>query len=442
MQGTTGLTPNLDAVWRINSLQFAGSAGAFTLNSSTNDSLIIDGGGILNQSGLLQTINHDVLLSADQTWTAESGGHQINGDVTSNVHILPYDLTVGGNYGTIFSGRLQNIASLTKYGSQLLLLDGPLANSFPGTTYVYEGRLWLDKEVADGAIRGDLIIGDGMGIDRVVLRRDEQIIDSPSRTVTVNTGGDFEVNSFEETIHNLAVRGGTVDMSELSSRLNITNLTMQGGTITDPPGSQVSVLYYYGSTIRSEAAAMTGLIEAFLDLSQSGSGFSTFDVADGAPDIDLDVTHLVNDGLTKTGAGTLRVHGDSRPLGFHIVAGTLVIGSTPVGYDFFDFTFEGGTLRADYSLGTFAGIDITGAATIDGPHDLTLYGEISGPGGLTKRGTGTLTFGSLYVANTYSGATIVEEGTLHLANGSGPNVAIVGNLVVGDGVGGGSADGW
>ena len=39
-------------------------------------------------------------------------------------------------------------------------------------------------------------------------------------------------------------------------------------------------------------------------------------------------------------------------------------------------------------------MQIVGAATIDGPNDLGLGGAISGPGGLTKPRTGTLTFGS------------------------------------------------
>jgi autotransporter-associated beta strand protein len=440
MAGTTRLTPNMDAAWSINSLRFSSTAGAFTLNSSTDDSLTIGSGGIFNESGLTQTINNDVILDADQTWTAELGGHQINGDVNGGARLSLTDLVIAGNYGTIFSGRLSGLRSLTKTGSQLLLLDGPLANSFTGTTYVNAGRLRLDKQVVDGAIHGDLIVGDGVGSDTVFLSRDEQILASSSRTVTINNSGVFELRGFDETLYNLAVHGGNVDMTDSASRLYVTNLTMQGGTIEGRgPGSTFpGVIYVYGSTIHSDAAATTGVINAFLDLGQTGG--ATFDVADGAAAIDLDLPSAFNATFTKTGAGTLRVHDESRPLGYHIVAGTLLVGQPPPGSDVPDVTFEGGTFRGDVPLSTFADVNITGTATFDGPNDLALYGPIMGPGGLVKRGTGTLTFGSIYSANTYTGASVIEEGMLVLNNQSAANVAIVGNLVIGDGIGGPSAD--
>ena len=111
MAGTTRLTPNMDAAWSINSLRFDSTAGAFTLGSSTNNSLTIGGGGILNESGLTQTINIDVILDADETWTAQFGGLQVNGDVSGGVLHSITDLVIAGNYGTIFSGRLSGLRS-------------------------------------------------------------------------------------------------------------------------------------------------------------------------------------------------------------------------------------------------------------------------------------------------------------------------------------------
>jgi autotransporter-associated beta strand protein len=69
---------------------------------------------------------------------------------------------------------------------------------------------------------------------------------------------------------------------------------------------------------------------------------------------------------------------------------------------------------------------------------LELAGGISGPGGFTKTGPGTLSFtGS--APNTYAGITRVNEGVLSLAQ-SIHDSAVPGDLIIGDGVGGAEAD--
>src|SRR5438105_966590 len=68
----------------------------------------------------------------------------------------------------------------------------------------------------------------------------------------------------------------------------------------------------------------------------------------------------------------------------------------------------------------------------------TLGGTISGAGALTKNGAGTLKLSGA-AANIFSGTTTVNAGTLLLAKIAGFS-AIPGNLVIGDDVGGASAD--
>ena len=85
------------------------------------------------------------------------------------------------------------------------------------------------------------------------------------------------------------------------------------------------------------------------------------------------------------------------------------------------FNFNGGTLRANASSSTFltgltaANVQSGGAIIDDGGYAITIGQVLANQGGgLTKNGTGTLT---LTAADIYSGATVVNQGTL-LVNGS------------------------
>ena len=83
------------------------------------------------------------------------------------------------------------------------------------------------------------------------------------------------------------------------------------------------------------------------------------------------------------------------------------------------FNFGGGTLQASGALSTTLPMTLTGAggnATVDtAGYAVTLSGQLSGPGGLDKLDTGTLTLSG---ANTYGGLTTVSGGTLDLVGTS------------------------
>ena len=63
------------------------------------------------------------------------------------------------------------------------------------------------------------------------------------------------------------------------------------------------------------------------------------------------------------------------------------------------------------------------------------WGIISGTGGVTKEGPGTLEFGGWSVANTYSGPTYVKEGVLLLDRTTVPSIPGPGTLTIGDAAG-------
>jgi autotransporter-associated beta strand protein len=123
--------------------------------------------------------------------------------------------------------------------------------------------------------------------------------------------------------------------------------------------------------------------------------------------------------LTKIGAGTLTLSGISTYTGAtNVNVGTLQAGAVNAFSPFSAFTVAPGATLAlnnfNQSIGSLAGAGSValGAATLTTGNDntsTTFSGTMSGTGGLSKIGTGTLTLAG---SSTYTGATAVNAGTL------------------------------
>jgi outer membrane autotransporter protein len=128
-------------------------------------------------------------------------------------------------------------------------------------------------------------------------------------------------------------------------------------------------------------------------------------------------------GLTKIGLGTLTLSGSSTYAGAtNVNAGTLQAGAANAFSPFSAFTIASGATLAlnnfNQTIGSLAGAGnvMLGAATLTTGNDntsTTFSGVISGTGGLTKIGSGTLVLSGV---NTYTGGTTLAGGTLSLAN--------------------------
>ncbi len=222
------------------------------------------------------------------------------------------------------------------------------------------------------------------------------------------------------------------------------------------------VVRYIGTNATATIAA--GL---FSGPGAGGSNTKTFDVNDGAADIDLLVSANfstytpsgtpVSD-LRKSGAGALKLSGTASqfrgtttvrngrlvvganvPYGGNSVLGnaTSVVqvadaGTLPTNHValVFDgaYTFSRGicvnpygasatvgnvsTSRAVFAAGLLLSNTVQFVSSSAGTNVTLISGLVSGPGGLTKTGTGTVVFAA---SNTYTGLTTVAAGTLRLA---------------------------
>ncbi|HEX3150826.1 MAG TPA: putative Ig domain-containing protein, partial [Gemmataceae bacterium] len=266
---------------------------------------------------------------------------------------------------------------VTKIGSGTLALDSPTGNSYTGLTTVTGGTLQLNTS--------------------------NQIVDTAS--VTINAGATFDLNGHDETVTNLTFTGGTVNSG-------VGTLTLSGA-------------------ILSNAATLPAAINGKLNLTAAAPKLT---VNNGTAVADLTIAANINAAsLNKVGPGTLVLSGNNSSYAgtTKVGAGVLdvtdpaALGSGPV------FALKGTTLQLDGDGLTFNNALTTGGATLKNvagsntwagtiadtatstvnvnAGKLTIDGVISGVGGLTKVGAGTLIVSAL---NTYTGRTTVMGGML------------------------------
>jgi fibronectin-binding autotransporter adhesin len=123
MAGTTRL--NVNGAWtpKITSLSFAAGAGAFTVNGGGYE---IGSGGITNDSDNTQTLNIQLKLSANQTWTANTGAI-----VTGSSYFdgNGKNLTLTGAAAIAIGADLQGVGDLSLTGSGNRTITGNITQS-------------------------------------------------------------------------------------------------------------------------------------------------------------------------------------------------------------------------------------------------------------------------------------------------------------------------
>ena len=334
-------------------------------------------------------------------------------------------------------------------------------NTYSGGTTVDNGTLALTRSGSAGTIRGDLTINAN------------GVVDAGSNWalgygagVSVNT---ININGGELRFSANAGAGGTA----------ASTITMTGGTIVGNGGGN-NFDWYYGNTttptLQTIASGDLSTISANMNLRLSGDANAlTFDVADGTTGdgVDLLVSGNITKGaggdgggrIIKTGAGTMTLTGANTYTGTTTVdGGTLVLTASSNFYNYASSQFNinngstlkvgntlffqndtfvfgstgGGTLeigagnnvfRGDNTFttlggsqnaitGTYLNSDGGGTRTFNVSNgtddvDLLISAQISNTASIAKTGAGTM---ELTGANTYSGGTTLNTGTLVLGS--------------------------
>jgi autotransporter-associated beta strand protein len=325
-------------------------------------------------------------------------------------------LTINPVSSSTYSGTLAGPGGVTKTGTSLEIFSGP--NTYDGTTFINGGRLQVGSATALGSTVGGTEVASGA----------ELLFDGAATTFTIN-----------EPLK-IAGPGGS-DNGAIAVQ-NSANVTISGpvsltGDATNTVSSTATVLY-------DNPNAFTSLADQNLTL-QGGSGAGGGGTISG-------VIALGAGGLTKLQTGAWVLSGNNTYGGPTIVsAGTLVAaannamgassGSTTVSNGA-SLAFRGGinystpeplivagqgrlgfgAISNDSGNNVFAGpITIYSNTVVGGSTGTSLQlsgviGETDGSWALTKFTPCTII---LSAANTYSGGTIISNGSLRVVNTTG-----------------------
>ncbi|EBO4304493.1 AIDA autotransporter-like protein ShdA, partial [Salmonella enterica] len=373
---------------------------SFTVNTVLEN---VDANSGWNGQSLTKTGAGTLILNAENTYTGSttiSGGTLVatnvealgTGNVTDNATL---EMNTGGDFDNAISGSGQ----VVKSGDDVLTLSG--ANSYSGGTLISDGTLVASNvealgtgDVTDDATLelntgGDFINNIG-GTGRVEKSGDDKLTLSGSNTYTGGTlisSGTLVANDVNAL--------GTGDVTD-----NATLMLNTGGDFTNNIGGTGRVeksgddaLTLSGSNTYTGGTLISGGTLVANDVNALGTG----DITDNATLAlnavgDFDNAISGSGKVEKSGDDALTLSGSNTYTG-----GTLI---------------SSGTLVASNveALGTG---DVTDNATLELNTSGTFDNAISGSGQVVKSGDKMLTLSG---ANSYSGGTLISDGTLVASN--------------------------
>jgi autotransporter-associated beta strand protein len=478
LNGSSAISTTLDGNRNIDSLQFLsiptgvtgvtiaqGSGGSLTIApvTSTNGILVAANAGLIN-------ITAPLVVGAAQTWSVDSTGASlvINGIISFGARVTKTGsgvLTLTGNGSgtgglTLAGGTLNlNGSSVLGTGTFTIGVGTTINNSTGGTVTLSTNNamVWDGNFTFTGT--QSLILGNGavtLGTDTVVtttantLTAGGAIGDGADNFLLTKAGaGTLTLSGASTWSGGLTLSAGTLNINS-SAALGTGLFTINAGTINNTSGVLVTqvnnnAMLWNGNFIFTGANALnlgTGAVTLGTNVTVTTSAST------------LTVGGVINDGvntfnLTKTGAGTLHLTGQSTYSGSTIIEGPMTIGvdnALPTGTA---LTVGNGTTVGSLNMGAFnqtvAGLSASANAagtsniTISAAKTLTVNGNViaanntnNATTNLTMSGGGALVVNgaTFTVGNNTTGTSNSSKATVNLAGLSSFTANLTGALTV------------
>jgi autotransporter-associated beta strand protein len=403
------------------------NTGSLTLLTSNS----FTGGVFINDSGSLIITNDSALGAGSGAVTLNGGTLQINGGVSNSRAIsMPVASTIGVGAGAtaILGGAISGGGVFNKSDSGALILTAKetiSSNLFlhGGTTIIDSGGSITNATWDDvGQLGTDVATLTIRGTGSLSTTADFNVGDIDSCTGTLNVSNSATLTANAIFIGSANAAGSTASGTVNQSGGTITEISTAVGTFCIGGRTSVSGVGVYnmsGGTLTANAGIRVGST-GIGTLNQSGG---TINAVGG-----INIARIAGSfGTNNLNGGTLAA--------FNVASST---GTNAI------FNFNGGTLLAAFNPGSpwFSGPSqvnvLAGGAIIDSSnYTVTVTSPLfagSVNGGLTKKGSGTLTLtgvntftgpitnnaGTLFLnsASTYAGAVAVNAGTLQLSTAS------------------------
>ena len=352
-------------------------------------------------------------------------------------------LTVGGTSNFTFSGNISDNAtsgSVVKVGTGSWTLGG--SNSYTGGSTINAGSIIAGGTgtlpangpvtVNSTAARGLDLAGSNATIGALSGTGN---VGSSSGSPTLTVGADNGTSSFSGQIKDATrlVKAGSGKLTLSGSSSYTGGTTIQGGTLsvnadaalgTPPAAPATNVTFSGNGTLQAGAAGVS--LSGNRNVAVSSGATATFATQGNA----LAVPGVISGpgGLAKVGSGVLTLTGsntysggteiDSGILNINADAAFGAAPATPATNITFagDAELQAAAAAMTLSANRNVAVDGGATATVDTQgNTLAIPGVVSGGGGLTKIGTGTLTLSG---SNNYGGSTTVAAGTLTIAAGA------------------------
>ena len=371
----------------INGVSISASANLSSANAIAN-TVALGGNNTFTGTNNIE-FSGPVTLTSTRTITnnLSAGTLKTSGTLGLSASASNNTLTVNGSGNTAISGVIANngtggtatSGNLTYSGSGILTLSGASANTYTGLTTVSSGELDLNKTAGVNAIAGD----GNTGTDDVLINggtlqwgASNQLANDASIAMS---SGAFSLNGFTETLWNFSNSGGTFTTGAGTLHGAGSSIAWAGGTNIVNNGGTVEDKHFIitGGTNTVNGGATGGVLQ----ISSGGTGLEMT-----GSTLTLDSSNSV--------AGKLLLQSD---VSVHGSSATSTIASGAALTNAGNVNLDGGTR-------TF---------TVDSTNTLVVDAVITN-GSLTKAGAGLM---DLSGANTYTGATAVNAGTL-LVNGN------------------------